>query len=163
MKMMIQAIRPIAARLMMVLGLSVMAAVGAHAADEHSVNAQGVMLQGYDPVAYFTAGMPTKGMDKFAHTWNNATYHFASAENRDKFAKAPETYAPQYGGFCAFGTAMGKKFDTDPEAWRIVDNKLYMNLNKDVQKRWLTDVPGYIAQANGNWPNIKTKSKAELN
>ena len=78
------------------------------------------------------------------------------------FKNNPEKYAPQYGGFCAFGVAMEKKFDTDPLAWKIVDNKLYLNLNTDVQKRWLTDVPGYIAQSTENWSSIKDVAADKL-
>ena len=113
-------------------------------------------IKGYDPVSYFSGGQPIAGNVKYTATYKGAIYHFSNEENRDKFKTTPATYAPQYGGFCAFGVAMGKKFDTDPLAWKIVDNKLYLNLNKKVQKKWLTDVPGYLSQSNENWSSIKS-------
>ncbi|WP_430473826.1 YHS domain-containing (seleno)protein [Thalassospira lucentensis] len=115
----------------------------------------GYALHGYDPVAYFTIGTPTPGSSEFVADYDGATYRFASAENRDLFNQDPEHYAPQYGGFCAFGTAMGRKFDGDPTAWRIVDSKLYLNLNKQIQERWLVDIPGFIRGANHNWEIIE--------
>ncbi|MGB1479671.1 MAG: YHS domain-containing (seleno)protein, partial [Marinobacter salsuginis] len=113
-------------------------------------------------VSYFVNGAPQDGDIAITEVHNGATYRFASEENRDLFKQNPEKYLPQYGGFCAFGAAMGVKVDGDPDLWKIVDNKLYLNLNKDVQKRWLTDVPGYIANANDIWPDIKTVEAAEL-
>lgn len=95
-------------------------------------------------------------------THKNAIYQFSSAQNRDLFIQNPEKYAPQYGGFCAFGVTMERKFDTDPTAYKIVDNKLYLNLNSDVQKRWLTDIPGFINTAENNWGGIKSKPDSEL-
>lgn len=89
-------------------------------------------------------------------------YRFASAANRDAFQQEPARYIPQYGGFCAMGTAMGLKLDVDPQAWRIVNNKLYLNLNKDVQKKWLSDVPGHISQTNRKWTEIKDKDPKSL-
>lgn len=129
---------------------------------DHSADENDVAIQGYDPVSYFTASAAQQGSDQFTATYKNAIYKFTTAENRDAFKADPTQYAPQYGGFCAFGTAMGKKFDTDPNAWKVVDNKLYLNLSKDVQERWLADVPGFIEQANGNWGDIKDKNSEDL-
>lgn len=135
----------------------------AYAVDiDHSADENDIAIQGYDPVSYFSASTAQQGADQYTATYKNAIYKFTSAENRDKFRADPTRYAPQYGGFCAFGTAMGKKFDTDPNAWKIVDNKLYLNLNKDVQQRWLEDVPGFIQDANQNWGDIKNKNPEEL-
>ena len=135
----------------------------AFAADiDHSADENDVAIQGYDPVSYFTASEAQQGSSNYTATYKNAIYQFASADNRDTFRANPSKYAPQFGGFCAFGTAMGKKFDTDPTAWKIVDDKLYLNLNKDVQKRWLSDVPGYIETANGQWGQIKDKKPEDL-
>jgi len=111
-------------------------------------------LRGYDPVAYFTEGKPIEGSDRFTHHWQGATWHFASAENRDSFAADPERYAPQYGGYCAWAVSQGYTASTNPEAWRIVGDKLYLNYSKSVQKRWEKDVPGNIAKANRNWPGL---------
>ena len=142
---------------------SMSAAYGAFAADiDVNANLNDVAIQGYDPVAYFTDAEPTKGSAEYSATYKNAIYHFASAEHRDQFRADPSAYAPQYGGYCAFGVTMEKKFDTDPTAWKIVDGKLYLNLNKDVQTRWLTDVPGYIVSANDLWPEIKGVEAGEL-
>lgn len=142
---------------------SMSAAYGAFAADiDVNANLNDVAIQGYDPVAYFTDAQPTKGSAEYTATYKNAIYHFASAEHRDQFRADPAAYAPQYGGYCAFGVTMEKKFDTDPTAWKIVDGKLYLNLNKDVQTRWLTDVPGYIVSANDLWPEIKGVEAGEL-
>ena len=119
-------------------------------------------VHGYDVVAYFTEGEPVEGNSSYTAEHEGATYQFSSAENREKFEADPVAYAPQYGGYCAFGTAMGRKFDGDPTAWRIVDDKLYLNLNKDIQTRWLTDVPGFIRGAENNWPIIESVTDADL-
>jgi YHS domain-containing protein len=114
-------------------------------------------IRGYDPVAYFTLKVPTKGSDKFTHQWKGATWRFVSAENRDAFARSPEKFAPQYGGYCAYGVAQDYAVSIDPAAWRIVDGKLYLNYSKGVQRDWDKDVPGYISKANTNWPNVLKK------
>ena len=111
-------------------------------------------IRGYDPVAYFTAGEPTRGSDEFTAEWQGATYRFASAENQAKFKADPEAYAPQYGGYCAYAVSYGSTASTDPEAWKIVDGKLYLNYSKSVQKRWEKDVPGFISKADANWPRV---------
>lgn len=129
---------------------------------DQSADANDVAIKGYDTVAYFTEGKPVQGSSDFTATYKNAIYQFASAENRDLFKADKAKYAPAYGGYCAFGVAFERKFDTDPTAWKIVDNKLYLNLNKDVQSKWLKDVPGYIVESEGNWPEIKSVADAEL-
>jgi hypothetical protein len=111
-------------------------------------------IRGYDPVAYFTQGQPVKGSERFTHRWKDATWRFASAENRDRFAAAPEKYAPQYGGYCAFGVASGYAVSIDPAAWSVVDDKLYLNYSPGVQADWKRDVPGYIRKADANWPKV---------
>ena len=120
-----------------------------------NADANDLAIKGYDPVAYFTDQQAKVGSSDYTSTYKGATYHFASKDNRDRFEANPTEYAPQYGGFCAFGVAMNKKFDTDPEAWKVVDGKLYLNLDKSVQKRWLEDTSGYIASADSNWSSIK--------
>ncbi|WP_025565019.1 YHS domain-containing (seleno)protein [Psychromonas sp. SP041] len=129
---------------------------------EVNANNNDLAIKGYDTVSYFTEGTPTKGSDKYTAAYNGAIYHFASADNRDLFKEDPAKYAPQYGGFCAFGVALNQKFDTDPTAWHIKGDKLYLNLNKDVQKKWLTDVPGYLKQSQGNWTTIKGLTTAQI-
>ena len=127
---------------------------------EKPVNATlfGVAIKGYDPVAYFTEGKARKGDSKFTHEWNGAKWHFASAAHRDAFVAAPEKYAPQYGGYCAWAVSQNYTANTDPEtAWKIVNGKLYLNYSRDVQKKWEQDVPGHIAKAEVNWPKILKK------
>ena len=112
-------------------------------------------IGGFDPVAYFKEGKPVVGLKENAVEWNGANWYFSSKENKESFEKNPERYAPQYGGYCAFGTAEGHKAPTQPDAWSIVDNKLYLNYNKKVQSDWKKDQAGYIKMANINWPAVK--------
>lgn len=109
-------------------------------------------IRGYDPVAYFAKTGPAKGSRQFSHQWRGATWYFASAENRDKFAASPEQFAPQYGGYCAYGVAHGYAPEIDPAAWSIVDGKLYLNYSLRVRESWNKDIPGYIRRADANWP-----------
>lgn len=115
----------------------------------------GLALRGYDPVAYFTDGIPTRGKPEHALTWMGAQWRFASAANRDAFAQAPERYAPQYGGYCAWAVSQGYLAPVDPAQWRIVDGRLYLNATAGVQRRWLRDIPGHIARADSNWPGLR--------
>ena len=157
----IRKIQMIALALMMAVGGAVTAASGAQVVGEVNVN-DGYAVHGYDVVAYFTVSAPTEGDDRFTAEHQGTQYRFASAENRDRFNGDPAKYAPQYGGFCAFGASVGRKFDGDPHAWRIIDGKLYLNLNKKVQARWLQDTEGFIRGANHNWPIIAGVPDAEL-
>ncbi|MGH1478928.1 MAG: YHS domain-containing (seleno)protein [Geminicoccales bacterium] len=144
------------------VGLALGTLAGSATAETEVNIADGYAVHGYDVVAYFTKGEPTEGSDEFQAEHEGATYRFASAEHRDAFTADPAKYAPQYGGYCAFGTAMGRKFDGDPNAWKVVDDKLYLNLNKDIQKRWLGDVPGFVRGAENNWPIIRSIGDASL-
>ena len=138
-------------------------AASSFAADiDISADENDLAIKGFDPVAYFTESQPTKGSKEYTATYKNAIYQFSSAENRDLFKAAPAKYAPQFGGFCAFGVTKGRKFDTDPTAWRVVDGKLYLNLNHNVQKDWLKDIPGYITVGNETWTNIRSFSDNAL-
>lgn len=131
------------------------------AAEEINI-VDGYAVHGYDVVAYFTEGKPVPGDDRYTADHDGAIYRFASAAHRDAFAANPARYAPQYGGYCAFGTAMGRKFDGDPQAWAIVDDKLYLNLNTDVQSRWKKNIPGFIKGAENNWPLIRSLADTSL-
>ncbi len=117
-----------------------------------------IVIRGTDPVAYFTQGAPVAGSAEFTYTWNSATWQFASAENRDLFAANPDAYAPQYGGFCAWAVSQGYTAPIDPNAWKIVDGKLYLNYSQGVQRRWERDIPGNITKANANWPGVLSES-----
>lgn len=114
-----------------------------------------VAIEGYDAVAYFTAGKPVEGTKEHTVSYQDANWRFASAENRALFAADPEKYAPQYGGYCAFAVANGSKAGIDPESWKVVDGKLYLNYSKAIQKKWLEDVPGFIEKADANWAKLR--------
>ncbi|MBW2244788.1 MAG: YHS domain-containing protein [Deltaproteobacteria bacterium] len=111
-------------------------------------------LGGYDPVAYFVDGRPVEGSDEHELSWNGATWRFSSAENQARFQADPEAHAPQYGGYCAWAVSQGKTASADPERWKIVGGKLYLNYNGAIQQRWEKDVPGFIAAADEYWPGI---------
>jgi len=113
-----------------------------------------VAASGYDVVAYFTDRRPVEGSREFTAGHDGATWRFASAANRDAFEADPSRYAPQYGGYCAWAVSQGYTASTVPEAWKIVDDKLYLNYSKGVQARWETDIPGHIAKADTNWPEV---------
>lgn len=146
------------------LGTTLMLGAGTALAGtvDKNLGADGLALEGYDPVAYFTEGEPTKGSHEYTATFEGATYRFASAEHLATFEAEPERYLPAYGGFCAFGTAMGRKFDGDPEVWEIVDGELYLNLNENVQERWENNPAGFIANADHNWTLIADVPDGEL-
>lgn len=114
----------------------------------------GVAIKGFDAVAYFTTGKPIKGSPQFQHEWMGAKWHFVNAANRDQFAKSPERYAPQYGGYCAWAVSNDYVYDADPEIWKIVDGKLYLNYNRFARFRWEQDIPGRIKKADENWPKL---------
>lgn len=114
----------------------------------------GVAIDGTDPVAYFTQGKPVKGDAANASEYMGATWHFASAENKATFDADPEAYAPKYGGYCAYAVSQGYTASTDPEAWSIVDDRLYLNYSKGVRRRWEKDIPGNIEKADNNWPSV---------
>jgi YHS domain-containing protein len=122
-----------------------------------NVDTAGLAIQGYDPVAYFTEKKPVPGKAEFAATHEGAIYRFASAANRDAFVAAPAKYAPQYGGWCAYGVASGYKAKIEPDAWTVVDGKLYLNYSQSVRRTWSSDVPGYIRKGDANWPAVRTK------
>lgn len=118
----------------------------------------GVALRGYDPVAYFTDGKPTKGASAHKFEYKGSTFYFATAENQRRFARDPARYAPQFGGFCALGAANGYKVSTQPDAFDVVDGKLYLNHDVKVLEVWQADIPGNITKARKNWPEV---SKAQ--
>lgn len=114
----------------------------------------GVALRGYDPVAYFTTGMPVKGAAAHRYEYKGSTFYFATSANERSFIRNPGKYVPQFGGFCAFGAANGYKVSTQPDAFAVVDGKLYLNHDIKVLGRWKEDVPGNIAKAEKNWPEV---------
>jgi YHS domain-containing protein len=112
---------------------------------------------GYDAVAYFTTGKPVEGSKAFEYKYKGETWRFASADNLAAFKASPDKYAPQFGGYCAWAVSQGYTAKGDPKAWKIVDGKLYLNYDLNIQKKWETDVPGNIAKANSNWPAVLEK------
>ncbi|MFK7996492.1 MAG: YHS domain-containing (seleno)protein [Granulosicoccus sp.] len=117
----------------------------------------GIAIRGYDTVAYFTESKPVEGDSAYSTEWMGATWHFASQENLTTFTENPERYAPQYGGYCAYGVAQGYLVKVEPDQWSIVDDKLYLNFDNSVQKKWVKDIPGYIATADGNIAGLLAK------
>jgi YHS domain-containing protein len=111
-------------------------------------------IRGYDPVAYFTVGEPTKGSDQYSFEWEGETFKFTNAENLAIFKADPGKYAPRYGGYCAYAVSEGYTASTVPKAWAIVDDRLYLNYSLEVRKRWAKDIPGRIAAADKNWPGV---------
>lgn len=122
---------------------------------EYNTLYAGMGAKGYDVVSYFTDKKATKGSDKFTHNYGGVTWQFASAEHRDMFKADPAKYAPQYGGFCAWGVAQGKLFDIDPEhGWTVSNGKLYLNFNEDINKTFARDTAGFIGKAEANWGGL---------
>lgn len=119
--------------------------------------ADGKAIKGYDPVAFFMESKPVMGQDSLMLQWNGAAWYFASRKNLEAFKMDPGHYAPQYGGYCAYGTAQGHKAPTQVETWTILDGKLYFNYNQKVKEVWSKDRPGMIKKADQNWPMIKDK------
>lgn len=126
-----------------------------------NVDKEGLGLYGYDPVAYFIDGKPVPGDAAITASHDGATYRFASEAHRKEFQLDPNRYLPQFGGFCAYGVASGYKVKVDPEAWHIVDGKLYLNYDKRTQRKWLEDIPGYVAKAERNWPGLRDKPRRD--
>jgi YHS domain-containing protein len=150
-------IRTIARRWFVAVALTAGFAASAAQADGFvNVDKSGVAIQGYDPVAYFAAGKAVMGTAEYAAEWEGAVWRFASAANRDAFVAAPGKYAPQYGGWCAYGATKGYAAETDPaNAWTVRDGKLYLNWDAEVKQLWSTDIPGNLARSEANWPAIK--------
>jgi YHS domain-containing protein len=122
----------------------------------------GLAAHGYDVVAYFTDGKSVIGSDAYAVAHAGGTYRFASQANLDAFKADPAKYEPAYGGFCAYGVALGKKFDGDPRYWKIVRGRLYLNLNGDIQAEWSKDISGNIAKGETNWGRIHNVAAVKL-
>ncbi len=109
---------------------------------------------GYDVVAYFKAGRPVVGSGQFSTEFKGATWRFSSKENLDAFKASPMSFSPQYGGYCAWAVAQNYTASGDPEVWKIVSGKLYLNYDRSVQAKWEKDIPGFVAKGDGNWPGV---------
>ncbi len=130
------------------------APVPALADKEPVYKSQGIAIRGSDTVAYFRQGKLVAGSEEFEHEWMGAIWRFSSQENLEVFTADPEAYAPRYGGYCAWAVSQGYTASTDPQAWRIVDGKLYLNYSQSVQSQWEQNISGNIDQANNNWPGV---------
>jgi len=122
-----------------------------------NTNGEGIALNGFDAVAYFAADKAVEGSKTYEYAWNGAKWLFSSAENLEKFKQDPAAYAPQFGGYCSFAVSKGYTANSDPNAWKIVDGKLYLNYSPEVKKKWEQDQQENIKKAEGNWIEFKTK------
>ena len=142
---------------MILFGLSLVITVNLLAQQDEIYVKDNVAVNGYDVVAYFKENKPVKGNAEFNVSYKGANWYFVNNENADLFKSTPGKYEPQYGGYCAFGCSRGYKAKTNPDAWTIVDGKLYLNYNIDVRDTWNKDQQGYIRKADTNWLDIKYK------
>jgi YHS domain-containing protein len=117
----------------------------------------GLALQGYDPVAFFTQNKPVKGKPEFKSTHQGATYYFASEENKARFDKEPAKFEPAFGGFCAYGVSRNKLVEIDPEAFQILDGRLLLQYSKGVRSDFNKDPKSNLAKADANWPALVEK------
>ena len=117
---------------------------------------------GYDLVSYHTGAKPLPGNGNHLSEIDGVVYLFASAENKATFDKDPQKYIPAFGGYCAYGVSVGKKFVGDPTVWEIVHGRLYLNLDNRIKGLWIEDVAGRIKKANSTWPGIRDKHFSEL-
>lgn len=130
---------------------------GARAQQSEIFSTNGKAIRGYDAVAFFKDGKAVSGSDSLTYAYRDAQWSFASAENREAFKADPEHFAPQYGGYCAYGTAAGHKAPTETETWSIVNDKLYFNYNMKVKGVWIKDQQAFIKKADQRWPLIREK------
>jgi hypothetical protein len=148
------AVRRVVATTAVSVAMMLAGAGSARAIDPVYENWRGLAIRGYDPVAYFADGKPTEGSSEFTAERRGATWRFVSAEHRDRFVANPLDHAPQYGGYCAWAVANDYTASSDPEAWRIVDGKLYLNYDRGIQSKWEKDIPANIEKADSNWPTL---------
>ena len=122
-----------------------------------STTTENVAIKGYDTVAYFADSGAVKGNPQFELVWDGAKWLFSSSENMEKFKANPEQYAPQFGGYCSWAVSHGYTADGDPQAWKMVDGKLYLNYNQQVKEKWEAEQPKLIEAGKKNWQEFKVK------
>ncbi|PZR02443.1 MAG: YHS domain protein [Flavobacterium psychrophilum] len=135
--------------------LLLFAVMGVNAQKQEVFTTDGKAIRGYDAVAFFKESNPVKGFDSLAYVYKDVQWLFSSKENLEAFKGNPERYAPQYGGYCAYGTAEGHKAPTQAETWTIVNDKLYFNYNMKVKQLWMKDQGAMIEKADQQWPTVK--------
>ncbi|WP_257985411.1 YHS domain-containing (seleno)protein [Shewanella sp. GutCb] len=118
---------------------------------------KGVAVNGYDVVAYFSEQQPVTGKVEYSSQYNNVEWLFSSEQNKIMFEQDQQYYVPQYGGYCAYGMSKGFVVDTDPNAFTILNNKLYLNYSLGVRETWLNDTAVYIERADKNWQEKTAK------
>ncbi len=136
--------------LMLSMTASVMAAERINTLEKEGLfgyEPNGIAIRGYDTVAYFTQSKPVEGSDQYSTEWSGATWKFSTQEHLDLFIAEPEKYAPQYGGYCAYGVAQESLVKIEPDQWTVVDGKLYLNYNEKLNKKWQEDIPGFVKTA----------------
>ncbi len=116
-----------------------------------------IAIKGYDTVAYFKTGKALKSDESLTFKWHNMTWYFSTKENRDLFAASPEKYAPQYDGYCAWAMTEARKAQVDPEVWKIVNGKLYLQCSQAAYEKWSRDITGNIKKADMNWLKFFSK------
>ena len=124
-----------------------------------NVDAAGLAMRGYDPVAFFSDGKPERGLAQHSLQWNGATWRFASAQSLEAFRATPDRYAPQFGGYCAWAVSQHYLAPGDPNYWKIVDGKLYLNANARAKELWEADQADAIARGKANWPSVLTDNQ----
>lgn len=135
--------------------LTLIFAISIHAQEGHFFNTNGVAIKGYDPVAYFSQNKALLGNDSISMEWSGSIWKFTSKENLQLFNTDPKKYAPAYGGFCAYGTSEMHLSPTDPNAWTIVNDRLYLNYNLKVKEIWVKDTTSRIISADNYWAGLK--------
>jgi len=122
-----------------------------------NLNKKGIAIKGYDPVAYFTLGQPTKGKAQFSTTHQGATYHFASATHQAKFQKNPAKYLPAYGGYCAYGVSVNKLIKINPKVFYIHQGRLMLQVNRKFAKKFEANANDNVSLADRNWKGLSKK------
>lgn len=136
---------------LLLTSLIVLLSAGCASVEKRTFSTDDGAIRGYDPVAYFTEGKPVKGSQSISTKHESGVFHFSSKENLALFKQDPQKYAPQYGGFCAYAMSKGFDVSSDPNAWTIRDDKLYLNYSLGVRKTWLKKPGEYVVKADKNW------------
>lgn len=143
--------RKVVSRILVLFSLALLPLIGSGGQAIGKSQVDNVAIKQYDTVAYFKVSRALKGNESFTFKWHDMTWYFSTKENRDLFAASPEKYAPQYDGYCAWAMSEDRKAITDPEVWKIVGGKLYLNCSNAAYEKWGRDIPGNIQKADKNW------------